>query len=66
MLLSIPIYFQGLYLEGARWDRQLRELNESLPKILHDVMPIVWLKPGIQVSILKVTCSVCEITECYM
>lgn len=51
MWVSISNYFQGLYLEGARWDRQLRELNESLPKILHDVMPIVWLKPGMQVRI---------------
>ncbi|XP_070188303.1 dynein axonemal heavy chain 7-like isoform X3 [Littorina saxatilis] len=39
------VYIFGMYLEGARWDRKLKILNESLPKTLFDVMPTMWLKP---------------------
>ena len=39
-LLSLP---QGLYIEGARWDRDTMLLGESLPKILFDQMPCVSL-----------------------
>lgn len=33
-------------MEGARWDRQEQCLNESYPKILFDIVPIMWLKPA--------------------
>ena len=39
-MLSLP---QGLYIEGARWDRDTMLLGESLPKILFDQMPCVSL-----------------------
>ena len=39
------VYTYGMYLAGARWDRNRRLLAESNPKVLWDTMPIVWFKP---------------------
>ena len=40
-----------MYLTGARWDIQSMNLVEALPKVLYDLMPLVWIKPGIRADI---------------
>ncbi|EFC47930.1 hypothetical protein NAEGRDRAFT_78559 [Naegleria gruberi] len=38
-------YLKGLYMEGARWDRENECVTESNPKELYSEMPIIWFKP---------------------
>ncbi|XP_053695545.1 dynein axonemal heavy chain 3 [Sabethes cyaneus] len=39
------VTFDGLYLEGARWNRELKHLDESLPRVLYDTLPIISMTP---------------------
>jgi dynein heavy chain len=38
-------YIRGLYLEGARYDPSIKALNDSLPKQLYTLLPIIHLMP---------------------
>ncbi len=48
-------------MEGARWDRKLLKLNESLPKILFDTLPIIWLRPNETSEYKPVPCYNCPV-----
>ncbi|XP_067855101.1 dynein axonemal heavy chain 1 [Heptranchias perlo] len=41
----VGCYIHGLFLEGARWDSTMFELDESRPKELYTVMAVIWLIP---------------------
>ena len=41
VFVVVVFFLQGLFLEGARWDRDQMVVSESLPKILFDVLPVV-------------------------
>ncbi|XP_043257418.1 dynein axonemal heavy chain 3 [Colletes gigas] len=47
---SHGVYVKGLFLEGARWNKELKRLDESKPKIMFDILPVVWLQPGIKAT----------------
>lgn len=43
---QIGAYILGLHIEGAYWCKQRRVLTDSLSKVLHHPMPVIWLKPA--------------------
>lgn len=51
----------GLFLEGARWDRSKQTLQESVPRVLYDKMPLIWLKPIKRVDVKVRHSYVCPV-----
>lgn len=43
-------YVRGLFVEGARWCRRKKTLDESLPKVLYDLLPIVSLRHKLSIN----------------
>ncbi|XP_067137533.1 LOW QUALITY PROTEIN: dynein axonemal heavy chain 7-like [Centruroides vittatus] len=46
-------YINGLFLDGARWDKEHNILTEQQNKILYYNMPVIWLKPCIKKEIIE-------------
>lgn len=44
---EIGAYVYGLFMEGGRFNRMEMKLDDSVPRILLDTMPCIWLKPVI-------------------
>nr|XP_025044359.1 dynein heavy chain 12, axonemal isoform X2 [Pelodiscus sinensis] len=55
------VYIYGLFLDGARWDRDKGLLAEQHPKLLFDPMPIIWIKPTKKSDIKKTSAYVCPL-----
>ncbi|XP_075973125.1 dynein heavy chain 3, axonemal [Anticarsia gemmatalis] len=55
------VYCKGLFLEGARWNRETMQLDESYPKILFDTIPIIWFQPALIGNFRPPPCYFCPI-----
>ncbi|KAM6256904.1 dynein axonemal heavy chain 12 [Porphyrio hochstetteri] len=55
------VYIRGLFLDGARWDRNKGMLAEQYPKLLFDTMPIIWIKPTPKLDMKKSNAYVCPL-----
>ncbi|XP_052045898.1 dynein axonemal heavy chain 12 [Apodemus sylvaticus] len=55
------VYIHGLYLDGARWDRISGLLAEQHPKLLFDLMPIIWIRPNVKIEIMKTDAYICPL-----
>uniref|UniRef100_A0A8C3L5I1 Dynein axonemal heavy chain 12 n=1 Tax=Chrysolophus pictus TaxID=9089 RepID=A0A8C3L5I1_CHRPC len=55
------VYIHGLFLDGARWDRTKGILAEQYPKLLFDMMPIIWIRPTAKSDVKKSNAYVCPL-----
>jgi dynein heavy chain len=39
------VYINGLFIDGARWDRDNLVITDQFPSKMTEVMPIIWFKP---------------------
>ena len=39
------VYIYGLYMDGARFDRENHCITDQFPTIMYDRLPVIWFKP---------------------
>jgi len=55
------VFVKGLFLEAACWNYENNVLGESLPKVLFDEMPTMWLVPGEKKTFTAKPCYNCPV-----
>ena len=41
------VYIHGLFMDGARWDRENQIIADQLPAKMTETMPVIWFKPTV-------------------
>jgi len=44
------MYIYGLFLDGARWNREDMVVDDQQPSVLYDSMPVVWFIPKVDLK----------------
>jgi len=39
------VYIYGLFMDGARWDRENQQIADQFPGEMYNKMPLIWFKP---------------------
>jgi len=39
------VYIYGLFMDGARWDREYQSIADQYPAEMYNKMPLIWFKP---------------------
>jgi len=39
------VYISGLFMDGARWDRENEKISDQFPSKMFDTMPVIWFIP---------------------
>jgi len=42
---NVGVYISGLFLDGARWDRDAQVIADQFPAKMTETMPVVWFLP---------------------
>jgi dynein heavy chain len=54
-------YVHGLFIEGCRWDCENEVLTDSLPKVLFEPMPEIWMIPKKRKDLSAKHCYTCPV-----
>nr|XP_024216642.1 dynein heavy chain 7, axonemal-like [Halyomorpha halys] len=63
---DVGAFVYGIYLIGARWDEMKQCLEEELPMVMYEELPLLWVKPCFKNKLKvenKYTCPLYRTTE---